>query len=267
MEQNKQFRTAGFGGFHRQDVLDYIERTAKEQADRRRELTDQLQEARAQIQAREEESSALREQLRAAQLELEQVKADRNLLAEDTARMSGQLDQLLTDGRSVGQLKEELEECRRQAAGYLRLKTNYAEIELDARQRAIEQLAQAKVQAQVIADQAQAQYDQRLRQAGEQAEKILAEAKTRAATITAQAQCQAEKALSKAQNESLHLREARRQLLSRIRRDFHTSSADLSASITAALREVEGLRQSLLDLNTTFEENAHAVDELCDQEG
>ena len=65
---------------------------------------------------------------------------------------------------------------------------------------------------------------------------------------------------------SRRLREERRQLLARTRRDFDTSSADLNVSVTAALREVEGLRQSLLDLNTTFEENVHAVDELCGEE-
>ena len=51
MEQSKQFRTAGFGGFHRQDVLDYIQRTAKEQSEQRETLKKELQEAEARIAA------------------------------------------------------------------------------------------------------------------------------------------------------------------------------------------------------------------------
>ena len=100
----------------------------------------------------------------------------------------------------------------------------------------------------------------------QEAAEITAQAQAQADALLEAARSQAEEILAQAQDEARRLREERRQLLARTRRDFDTSSADLNVSVTAALREVEGLRQSLLDLNTTFEENVHAVDELCGEE-
>ena len=45
MEQNHSFRTAGFGGFHRQDVLDYIKETAERHKDQIEELQKSLKKA------------------------------------------------------------------------------------------------------------------------------------------------------------------------------------------------------------------------------
>lgn len=260
MEQIKQFRTAGFGGFHRQDVLDYIERTAKEQTEKREELTRQLEEAKETVQTQAEELAALKAQL-------EEAQAARTALEAEKEALNSQLEPFLEEGQSLESLKQQLEDARQQAEGYLQLKTEFADIELDARQRASKQLAQAKSQAEELTAQAQAEHDQLVAQAREEAEALLSEAKSRAQTLVAQAQTQAEEILTQAQDQALHLREERRQLMSRTRRDFDTSSADLNASVTAALREVEQLRQTLLDLHTTFEENVHAVDALCDEEG
>ena len=48
MEQNMQFRSAGFGGFNRQDVLNYIEETTKEYNQRVEELRAQYEAAQAE---------------------------------------------------------------------------------------------------------------------------------------------------------------------------------------------------------------------------
>ena len=244
MEQKNQFRTAGFGGFHRQDVLDYIERTAKEQAEKQAELTRSLEDAQGDLRGQAAKIASLELKLDKASQELEEAVAARAAAEAEKDALSQQLAQVLEEGQSVEQLKEQLEEARRQAEGYLRLKSDYAEIELDARQRASSQLSQARRQAEEITAQAQTERDAQLAQVRQEAEEITAQA----------------------QDEARRLREERRQLLARTRRDFDTSSADLNVSVTAALREVEGLRQSLLDLNTTFEENVHAVDELCGEE-
>ena len=39
------FRSAAFGGFNRQDVLDYLEKTAAENARKKQELQQRLEEA------------------------------------------------------------------------------------------------------------------------------------------------------------------------------------------------------------------------------
>ena len=56
MEQNMQFRSAGFGGFNRQDVLNYIEETTKEYNQR-------VEELRAQYEAAQAEADELRQAL------------------------------------------------------------------------------------------------------------------------------------------------------------------------------------------------------------
>ena len=54
-ENTGQFRSAAFGGFHRQDVLDYLERITRENQTQKQALEQALAEeqaARAQAEAR-----------------------------------------------------------------------------------------------------------------------------------------------------------------------------------------------------------------------
>ena len=46
------FRNAAFGGFNRQDVLDYLEKTAADNAQRQQQLQQQLQQAMERAEAR-----------------------------------------------------------------------------------------------------------------------------------------------------------------------------------------------------------------------
>ena len=214
MEQNHSFRTAGFGGFHRQDVLDYIKQTAeshKKQVDELQASLKQAQEEREQLQARLDEA--------------EQTSRDAVAAREELARQ-------LSDSRSP-------------AEGYARLKSDYAEIELDARQRAA-----------LI-----------LEQADEKARQTVSDAEAKAAEIVNQAHQQADRIRADAQDDTRHVEEERRQLLERTRRDFNLSSEDLKSSVSVALRETDQVRQLLLDLRSTFDENVHAVDDLCGEEG
>lgn len=242
--QTASFRAAGFGGFHRQDVLDYIERIAREHKEQVEALTRSLEEARQQAG-----------QNASLQAELEAANARAQALEQERDELRQQLEQLLSEGQTVQELKQQLDESRTQAEGYQRLKCDYAEIELDARRRAASILEQANDRVR------QQQAESQIRQ-----EQLIAQAESRAESILEQARQQAELTLAHAQDEALHLQEERRQLLFRTRKDFETSSADLKSSVSGALREVEQVRQLLLDLSTTFEENVHAVDELCGEE-
>lgn len=266
MEQKNQFRTAGFGGFHRQDVLDYIERTAKEQSQKREELSKALEEAKKASEEHGIRLTELQNQAEGLQKELDQAKARAESLTQEKESLQQQLDLVLEGDQTVQELRQQLEDCKRQAARYIQLKSDYAEIELSARQRASDRLSQAEEEADACRTAAQTECDRLLAQAKEEAQDIIAKAQAKAESITAQAQNQAELILSKAQDEALHVREERRQLLNRTRRDFDTSAEDLKSSVSGALREVEHLRQGLLDLNTTFEENTRAVEELCSEE-
>ncbi|MCC8130026.1 MAG: hypothetical protein LIO51_08870 [Clostridiales bacterium] len=240
MEQNNSFRTAGFGGFHRQDVLDYIERTAKEHNQETERLTAQLEAARGDAQAAEAELSSLRQQLETANARAE-------ALEEENKSLQTQLEPLLAEGRSAQELRD-------QAEGYRQLKDDFASIELEARRRASSLLESAKAEADAILAQARAKESE-----------ILAQANARAESVQEQARQQAERTVAQASDEAEHIRAERRQLMARTRRDFVTASDDLKNSVTGALREVDALRQDLSSLSRTFEENAQAVEELCEE--
>lgn len=58
-ENTGQFRSAAFGGFHRQDVLDYLERITRENQTQKQALEQALAEeqaARAQAEARAQQA-------------------------------------------------------------------------------------------------------------------------------------------------------------------------------------------------------------------
>ena len=121
-----QFRNAVFGGFNRQDVLDYLETLARENAQKRQELEQSIgraegerDELRAQKQALEEQKRALEgekeELLRSVQRSQSELAALRTQLGEreQTAR---QTQQALEESRREA---EALRECLRACGGNL----------------------------------------------------------------------------------------------------------------------------------------------------
>ncbi len=63
MENKMQFRSASFGGFNRQDVLNYIEQTAKESAQQLEELQAQCDEGLNREESLTQQESSLNGQL------------------------------------------------------------------------------------------------------------------------------------------------------------------------------------------------------------
>ena len=148
---DSQFRTAAFGGFHRQDVLDYLERSAKEQRDALRQLqdkVDQLQKEKDEACARLEES-----QTRVRVLTQEQEERRRELETERAARLAAE-ERAGTQERRISLLEAEGAELRGRvarlepdAAAYAAVKERSAGIELDAHRRAQGVLNEAQDQA------------------------------------------------------------------------------------------------------------------------
>ena len=253
MEQSKQFRTAGFGGFHRQDVLDYIQRTTKEQSEKREELTRALTEAEAR-------EAALRASN--ADLQSERDEALEKLRTLEQEHESWQLP----EGESVPDLLAELEELRGQAGRYAQMKSDYAEMEIEARERANHLISAAEAEASRLTGEARAEADALLAAARSEAEGLAVRTQAECDNRLAEAAGEAERLLRGARDEARQTQEQLRERLARTNRDFYTGSADLTASVTQALREVERLRQNLADLSAVFEENARAVEELCGED-
>ena len=146
MSETLKLRTTAFGGFARQDVVDYIEQSAREHAA-------QLNALRAQLKAAEEELTTLKGE-----------KARADALAERCGQLSARVDALEPLEAEAAGLRAQVEELRPKAEAYVGLKATLADIELDARARAAQLVSQAEEEAASKRDQAKALLDQVLRE-------------------------------------------------------------------------------------------------------
>lgn len=148
------FRNAMFGGFNRQDVLTYLETTAKENAQQQQECQQKLEEAQEAAARQETELAALREQagclteindkLRTQQAQMEaelsasRAECDRTAQALDAAR------------REVEKLKARVAALEPDASAYAAIKERTAGVELEAHRRAQAVLEESERQARQL---------------------------------------------------------------------------------------------------------------------
>ena len=142
-DMESSFRTAVFGGFNRQDVTEYISRTAREHSERLEQIEKENTDLRAQLERMRElegELEALRRDYENAAQELAEEKAareqDRRQLEESAART------------------EKLEQLRQEAEEYSDVKEHIAGIELEARRRADDLLDAARAQSNAMLEEA-----------------------------------------------------------------------------------------------------------------
>ena len=110
------FRSAAFGGFNRQDVLDYLEKTAAENAKKQQELQQRLEEAEegrrklaSQESDQEERVSILNRDRESLSQQLEQVKAVLEASREREEAQSRELEELRRERDSLRRRVAELE--------------------------------------------------------------------------------------------------------------------------------------------------------------
>ena len=136
---NTNFKTALFGGFDREDVVNYIQQISRESQQR--------------ISALEVENQDLQERSRAMEAELNTLRRAvlENSTAADTCRqLQDQLSRLQDQAQK---LREETEGLRAQAAEYQSLKDHIADIEISAHRRTEEFRAKAIEQLRLLARQ------------------------------------------------------------------------------------------------------------------
>lgn len=133
MNDNLQFRTAAFGGFHKQDVLNYLERSARDHAEKVSGLQKDLGEAREGRAALEEAYAALQKGLTA-------MEEENDRLARELAQREAELHQAMTRGETLEAqltaLQVEVERLDSAASSYEAIKGRTASIELEAHSRA-----------------------------------------------------------------------------------------------------------------------------------
>lgn len=127
--ENNTFKSVAFGGFDKQDVICYIEQTAKEAAAVQERLQQENDGLRAEIQNALAQVEGLRAQLTELQGEREQLLAD--LSREQTARRA-----LEPAKPEAERLAAEVEKLRPDAEAYAQFREQIGAIECEARKRA-----------------------------------------------------------------------------------------------------------------------------------
>ena len=129
---NYSIKSVTFGGFDKQDVIRYIEETAKAAAATEKELQEKLEqlivennELRSRLDSTEKELASLQTRFQNLNLEYSQVKDD--AAREAAARM--ELEPLKT-------LQEEVDRLRPDAEAYAQFREKIGAIECEARKRA-----------------------------------------------------------------------------------------------------------------------------------
>ena len=171
------FKSSVFGGFNRDDVIRYIEKTAlesKQQLESLEQESDGLcrenAELRDKLAAAERERDSLKESYATASGAQEALKKGLTAAQETIAELRAQLEdttqkaafaqkeherlraaQKAEHEREMKKLQEELAALRAQAEEYSRVKAHIADIELSARERAdaLDAATRAKLQAYI----------------------------------------------------------------------------------------------------------------------
>lgn len=145
MEMEQQFRNAVVGGFHRQDVLTYIETTVRAHAQDVENLNAQLE--KAQKKAEEAQMRAVLAEGHAAELEPRAAQMEKA-----TAELEEKRSLLAATERELRELKAALAAAAPKAEAYDAVKDKTAGIELEAHQRARQILEQAECRAKLVYD-------------------------------------------------------------------------------------------------------------------
>ena len=151
---DNRFRSAAFGGFNRQDVMDYLERSVKEHNQALEQANTRLTEARNEVNELRRQLDQLQEEARQAKEALESATAEQQNAQEQSA-----LAEALRSENE--QLRSQASRAQADAEAYAAIKERTASIELEAHRR-----------AQTIVDEAQAQAEQIRRELGQWLERV-----------------------------------------------------------------------------------------------
>lgn len=146
-ENNMRFRTAVFGGFQKQDVLNYLEQSTREYEDKLKALQRKLSEAQRARDGAGETLAAGEE--RQGKLEEENRRLSTDLGDKETALAEAQA-QVTALTAQVTELSAQLQRLAPAAEAYEGLKDRTAGIELEAHARAKEIEADAQARAQKV---------------------------------------------------------------------------------------------------------------------
>ena len=149
----ERFRTS-LAGFHRGDVLHYMDRLAAQHRSEMAGVEAELKRARENERRLQQEMDALRQAHGSVSAEEAKVRASLEESTRALARLRGELSQtetkLAAARLELGQLHGQVDQMEPMAQKYDRLKDYVATVELDAHHKAQDTIDQAKREAQKI---------------------------------------------------------------------------------------------------------------------
>ena len=144
MERNT-FKSVAFGGFDKQDVVRYIEATAREHAEELQKLrsdADALQQSNDALSAENAELTTKCEEMEARVKMLETSNQEQQSaltrLQQEMDALSAEAESLRITAQAIDALKAEALSLRTDAEAYRQFRNRIGDIECDARKRAVE---------------------------------------------------------------------------------------------------------------------------------
>lgn len=289
MDGNETFRSAVMGGFNRQDVMNYIERTASEHRQEMEKLVQANGEAREELEQLREERESLR-----SQLEESQRLAESRL--EDLQSMAEGYESLKRDSRRAKELAEELSLVREQ----LESTRAHADTLESSLKTEVEELQREKAEMEQVMAQAKERLEEQGNRINEQNRTIrelqsqtseMKESSTayqdlcgrigqiemdmRFRTLrmeqetkeTMQAQAEAaratyEKVVASANEDAVEVRRHAMEQLELFQDDVSGTSAQVSEAVAKALEEVSAVKTLLERLDANLGERLSAVNAI-----
>lgn len=131
--ENNRFKSVAFGGFDKQDVVSYIEKTAKEAAGVQAALQQENDGLRQEKESLSSQLATIRYQLETLRTEHAQLQEEHTRLQKELAQETAKRQELEPQAES---LSAELAALQPDAQAYARLRQRLGDIECEARQRA-----------------------------------------------------------------------------------------------------------------------------------
>lgn len=149
--QENRFRTVAFGGFHKQDVLNYITSASKDYQDQAVDLKQKAESAQKERDALSEKYEAAEAARKKSAADCERLSATLTERTDALALVERQLAELKEEhakaAARLAELEEKLPRLEADAEAYAALKDHTATIELEAHRKAQETVDQAQAQA------------------------------------------------------------------------------------------------------------------------
>lgn len=149
--ENNTFKTVTFGGFAKQDVIDYIEKNARDSA----AVQEKLRQENESLKA---EADTLRLQVEGLRSRMEALNAEHSRLTAELAKETQRRQELEPLEPETARLSEEVERLRPDAEAYAQFRERIGAIECEARKRAADLEAASQAQMRRTVETFRTQY-------------------------------------------------------------------------------------------------------------